>query len=144
MNDFRTVVPAYRWAKTIKELDENKCAFCGSTVNLEAHHIRQKAENEGEATNLENGITLCHRCHYTAHGANYTTKKHVGEGWRGFSTTPQEMQSFVADYAARKVVIALPKGKKDDIKAAAAAAGESMNQYIIAAVDQRMQRDKEA
>ena len=42
-----------------------------------------------------------------------------------------------------RVSIALPKGKKDDIKAAAAAAGESMNQYIIAAVDQRMQRDKE-
>ena len=41
-----------------------------------------------------------------------------------------------------RVSIAMPKGKKDDIKAAAAAAGESMNQYIIAAVDQRIERDK--
>ena len=41
-----------------------------------------------------------------------------------------------------RVSIALPKGKKDEIKAAADAAGESMNQYIIGAVDQRMEQDK--
>lgn len=37
--------------------------------------------------------------------------------------------------------IKMPKGKKDDVKAAAAAVGESMNQYIINAVEQRMERD---
>ena len=42
-----------------------------------------------------------------------------------------------------RVSIAMPKGKKDDIKAAAAAVGESMNQYIINAVEQRMERDGE-
>ena len=42
-----------------------------------------------------------------------------------------------------RVSIAMPKGKKDDIKAAASAVGESMNQYIINAVEQRMERDSE-
>ena len=42
-----------------------------------------------------------------------------------------------------RVSIAMAKGKKDEIKAAAATAGESMNQYIINAVDQRMERDKQ-
>lgn len=42
-----------------------------------------------------------------------------------------------------RISIAMPKGKKDDIKAAAIAAGESMNQYIINAVDQRIERDNE-
>lgn len=37
--------------------------------------------------------------------------------------------------------IKMPKGKKDDVKANASAAGESMNQYIINAVEQRMERD---
>lgn len=41
-----------------------------------------------------------------------------------------------------RVSIAIPKGRRDIIKAAAAAAGESMNQYIIMAVDERMERDK--
>jgi len=41
-----------------------------------------------------------------------------------------------------RMSIAMPKGKKDAIKAAATAAGESMNQYIITAVDQRMERER--
>lgn len=40
-----------------------------------------------------------------------------------------------------RVSIAMPKGKKEEIKAVAAAVGESMNQYIIAAIDQRIERD---
>lgn len=42
-----------------------------------------------------------------------------------------------------RVSIAMAKGKKDEIKAAASAAGESMNQYIITAIDQRIERDKQ-
>ncbi len=37
--------------------------------------------------------------------------------------------------------LTVPKGKKDIIKAAAAAAGESVNAYINAAIDQRMERE---
>lgn len=37
--------------------------------------------------------------------------------------------------------IKMPKGKKDDIKAVAAAVGESINQYIINAIEQRKERD---
>ena len=37
-----------------------------------------------------------------------------------------------------RVSIAMPKGMKDMVKAAAAVAGESMNQYIIGAAEQRI------
>lgn len=40
-----------------------------------------------------------------------------------------------------RISIAMPKGKKDDIKGAASTAGESMNQYIVTAIDQRMERE---
>lgn len=40
-----------------------------------------------------------------------------------------------------RISIALPKGKKDDVKASAVAVGESMNQYIINAIEQRKERD---
>ena len=43
-----------------------------------------------------------------------------------------------------RLSIAIPKGRKEVIKAAAIAAGESMNQYITTAVDERMERDKAA
>ena len=41
-----------------------------------------------------------------------------------------------------RISIAVAKGKKDSIKAAVSAAGESMNQYIAGAIDQRMEREK--
>ena len=41
-----------------------------------------------------------------------------------------------------RVSIAMAKGKKDDIKAAATAARESMNQYIVNAINQRMDRER--
>lgn len=37
-----------------------------------------------------------------------------------------------------RVSIAMPKGMKDEVKAAAESAGESMNQYINGAISQRM------
>lgn len=40
-----------------------------------------------------------------------------------------------------RVSLAMPKGKKEDIKAAASSAGVSMNAYIVAAVDEKMERD---
>lgn len=42
-----------------------------------------------------------------------------------------------------EIRIRMPKGKKDDIKAAASTTGESMNQYIVSAIDQRMERDEQ-
>ena len=134
-------VPAYRWAKNIKELDGNKCVFCGSIEKIEAHHIQQKAEAEAEAeaTDLENGITLCHKCHYTAHDGDFTTNHRKIPDWRGlFTTEPEIMQAFIADYAEQKVVIALPKGRKDEIQTFAAQTGESVNGFINRAIGEAM------
>lgn len=41
-----------------------------------------------------------------------------------------------------RISVALPKGKKESIKEAAAKVNESMNQYIITAIEQRMERDR--
>lgn len=40
-----------------------------------------------------------------------------------------------------RVVVTFPKGRRDEIKNAAATAGESLNSYIKKAVDQRIERD---
>lgn len=41
-----------------------------------------------------------------------------------------------------RMSLALPRGKKAEIQAAAGRVGESMNQYIKGAIDQRLARDK--
>ena len=56
--------------------------------------------------------------------------------------TTKAQQKAVQKYVQNnydRVVLTMPKGKKEEIKAAAATAGESMNQYILAAVDLRME-----
>ena len=49
-------------------------------------------------------------------------------------------QRYIRDSYDRHV-LNMPKGKKDLVKAAAEAAGESLNGYITKAVDERMERD---
>lgn len=42
-----------------------------------------------------------------------------------------------------RINLTLPKGRKEQIKAQAAQSGESVNHYITAAIDQRLERDRE-
>lgn len=50
------------WAKAVKERDGNKCAVCGTTKLLNAHHILPREIKELRHT-LWNGITLCPKHH---------------------------------------------------------------------------------
>lgn len=42
-----------------------------------------------------------------------------------------------------RINVTIPKGRKDEIKAHAAARGESVNAFITRAIDQTMERDNE-
>lgn len=72
------------WMNAIKARD-GQCLRCGSTDNLEAHHIIELAElielhgvktaddarSTPELWDLGNGETLCRPCHYAHHGREY-------------------------------------------------------------------------
>jgi 5-methylcytosine-specific restriction endonuclease McrA len=74
-----------KWINAVKARD-GQCLRCGSTANLEAHHIIELAdliEKHGiktadearetpELWDLENGETLCRPCHYAHHGRIYS------------------------------------------------------------------------
>lgn len=47
------------------ERDGRKCVLCGSTDNLEVHHIKHRAD--GGTDDLDNLTTLCARCHAKQH-----------------------------------------------------------------------------
>lgn len=55
-----------KWAKSVKERD-GACIDCGSIERLEAHHLVSKAKFPEVASELWNGITLCHKCHIIEH-----------------------------------------------------------------------------
>lgn len=57
------------WILKIYEKNNFTCACCGSNESgkLNAHHIFNYSEHKHLRTNVENGITLCEKCHISFH-----------------------------------------------------------------------------
>ena len=51
------------WSKKVRDRDGNKCAVCGRTDLVQAHHIVQKKYDKELRFDLNNGIALCPRHH---------------------------------------------------------------------------------
>ena len=63
----RNNYPYRVWREQVLERDGRACVKCGATSNLQAHHIKSFAAYEAERLDLDNGITLCRRCHMALH-----------------------------------------------------------------------------
>ena len=55
------------WKRTIQKRDKT-CQICGTTKNLNAHHIFYRKEYPKLALNVNNGILLCRQHHNETHG----------------------------------------------------------------------------
>jgi 5-methylcytosine-specific restriction endonuclease McrA len=56
------------WRSAVYERDDYTCQCCGERGGkINAHHIRNYADNPEVRTSLENGVTLCEGCHGTFH-----------------------------------------------------------------------------
>ncbi len=55
------------WRKRVLERDGHFCQLCGTTKELEAHHIRGVTLFPHLAGLVENGITYCRQCHDSVH-----------------------------------------------------------------------------
>ena len=53
------------WTKKI--ITKGKCEKCGATKNLEAHHIIRWADYPKGRIDINNGMSLCHKCHTEEH-----------------------------------------------------------------------------
>lgn len=55
------------WRKSVFERDGYTCRKCGAKGFLNAHHIKQWADNPESRFEVENGLTLCEKCHKSFH-----------------------------------------------------------------------------
>ena len=58
-----------RWYKKVFIRDNYTCKHCGKRGkgNLNAHHLESYSDNEELRYNIDNGITLCEKCHKNFH-----------------------------------------------------------------------------
>jgi len=54
------------WSKSVRKRDNNQCQICG-IMSDHAHHIFHKRFYPQLALNLNNGISLCIKCHNESH-----------------------------------------------------------------------------
>ena len=55
------------WSRRVKSRDENTCVHCGTHYGLNAHHLWHKEWVPESALDVDNGITLCEKCHQLIH-----------------------------------------------------------------------------
>lgn len=56
-----------KWKYTVLVRDNWKCVKCESDENLSAHHIKSFSKFPDERLNVDNGATLCLKCHNLYH-----------------------------------------------------------------------------
>lgn len=61
----------YLWRKMILERDNYQCVKCGSFNHPEAHHIIRWVDVPSLRIIVDNGTTLCKKCHNREHGKEY-------------------------------------------------------------------------
>ena len=66
-----------KWADMIKERDGYACQKCGSKEELVAHHILPVASYPDKARNIDNGVTLCSKCHKEIHKIPWCTINYI-------------------------------------------------------------------
>lgn len=57
------------WSSKVKKRD-GCCVYCGSKEKLNAHHILSAHKHPEFRLIINNGITLCHTCHWDEHRLN--------------------------------------------------------------------------
>lgn len=66
-----------KWQQQVYQRDYYKCQVCGSKIKINAHHIYAWKFYPELRFSIDNGITLCEKCHHKIHskyGKDYTGK----------------------------------------------------------------------
>lgn len=70
INDNRDSALYKEWRKNVYQRDNYKCQYCGSKEKLNAHHLKSWKKYPELRYDINNGITLCEKCHIQLHQQN--------------------------------------------------------------------------
>jgi len=62
--------PHRKWVNAVLTRDGSACRHCGAKdIELHAHHVKSFRDHPELRFDVDNGLTLCHRCHWDVHTA---------------------------------------------------------------------------
>lgn len=64
-----------KWKDSVHDRDGYSCVRCGSKERIEAHHMDSWKNNREKESHVNNGVTLCKKCHLEFH------VKYMGSIW---------------------------------------------------------------
>lgn len=92
------------WKKLVLEKDNFKCTSCDSITALCAHHIKEWDDYPELRYDINNGITLCRKCHMSHH-KNKKGVKHRKAAWnkglKGVSKGMPKGTKFTEEHKAK-------------------------------------------
>ena len=74
-NDKRDSNEYKAWRLAVYERDNYQCVVCGSKLKLNAHHKKSWKDYPHLRYDINNGVTLCEKCHVLYHQQNGYGKK---------------------------------------------------------------------
>ena len=94
-NEFLKTEEWNQIAQMVKDRDGHKCVICGSTENLNAHHIGY----DGDCLDENDIVTLCNRCHECLHDGIETMREAVSGGV--YKMLSEKLSDIVLDFYKR-------------------------------------------
>ena len=94
-NEFLKTEEWNQIAQMVKERDGHRCVICGSTENLNAHHIGY----DGDCLDENDIVTLCNRCHECLHDGIETMREAVSSGV--YQMLSDKLSDIVLDFYKR-------------------------------------------
>jgi len=111
-NAIKPLPKLQQWAKTIKARD-CKCMKCGETNDLHAHHIKPKSTHPELTLVIDNGITLCYRCHKKEHETTRASRIRSSNPQK--NTIKRKMEEFKLLIENLKIQLGVEKNRSQKI-----------------------------
>lgn len=93
------------WVDKVLTRDRATCQHCGVTgIEMHAHHLKSYRDHPELRQDVSNGITLCHRCHWTEHSksdANGVNSGNTAPGSAGGNPEPSHGRKVVEGATTR-------------------------------------------
>lgn len=80
------------WMEKVFKRDKYTCQRCGSKLNIQAHHILPFSQYKNLRTDINNGITLCERCHSSRIYGSFHWK------YGTINNTKEQLEEYISSY----------------------------------------------